>query len=615
MAKVKKVMLDSKTVSTTEMLSSLDNTSFACSSKDILKDVFEGVLPIVDNRCYVGDDVYHDVEFFQSFSTKGSSTIFDVVSSSCKLDGAKEMLRLLLDTPTWNTSMLQKRQAVLQKLMDTPYEQPQHDLLSLETDTLWLFQEEDQNLKDLYDMVFFRFCMLKPLNKSSTALSCYNIYRIIGSPVIGLLSPILYFVIPYLIISYKFKIKVSFKVYLKIMMETMMSGDMFAGKGSSYKYLRVISYVFSVIFWFQGIFNSFEISKTIYKISKHIVSKMNNVAQFLKIAHERVKQSWTDDMQTTFFSNIEDLVSSDVEETYVNSLTVVPFKLTSNFGEQLHSFLVVDKSIIRSLLIKYYMIEGLQACTHFKETFQSSFVKYVDSKKPVLNVQQIGHPCIDIAKIIRNDIHVGGGNNAIITGPNAGGKSTFVKSVLINVILAQTIGITNGFNCEMTPFYAISSQINVPDSKGYESLFEAEMYRCKAKLDMLKTFAPDQFSFFVMDEIFNSTNPVEGISGAYAIAKKMSEYDSCVLMFTTHYVYLTKLKHTNRFTNYRMNVIKDDVSITYPYQLEKGISKQYIALDLLRKNGFDDDIIEEAVSLRNKLVASPGNNQVASPRV
>jgi DNA mismatch repair ATPase MutS len=107
-----------------------------------------------------------------------------------------------------------------------------------------------------------------------------------------------------------------------------------------------------------------------------------------------------------------------------------------------------------------------------------------------------------------------------------------------------------------------------------------------------------------MDEIFNSTNPVEGIAGAYAIAKKMSEYPNCVLLFTTHYIYLTKLKRTGNFTNYRMNIVRDPQTneIQYPYILSRGISKQYIALDLLKKNGFDEDVIAEALLIKDKLI-------------
>jgi DNA mismatch repair protein MutS len=212
---------------------------------------------------------------------------------------------------------------------------------------------------------------------------------------------------------------------------------------------------------------------------------------------------------------------------------------------------------------------------------------------------------LDYDKVVKNDIFLDNEKpNAILTGPNAGGKSTFVKSLLINALLAQTVGISVASHAEVTPFSVISSQINIPDCKGYESLFEAEMYRCKNKLDLLQKHTGDSKCLFVMDEIFNSTNPVEGIAGAYAIAKKISEHTNCILVFTTHYVYLTKLRKTGRFGNLKMNVERTtDGQISYPYKLSKGVSKQYIALDLLKKNGFDEDIITQAVSIKDRLVA------------
>lgn len=73
-------------------------------------------------------------------------------------------------------------------------------------------------------------------------------------------------------------------------------------------------------------------------------------------------------------------------------------------------------------------------------------------------------------------------------------------------------------------------------------------------------------------------------------------------MFTTHYSYLTKLKHTGRFANYRMNIERTpEGDMQYPYKLQLGVSKQYIALELLRKNGFDEDLIQEALQVKSKL--------------
>ena len=109
-----------------------------------------------------------------------------------------------------------------------------------------------------------------------------------------------------------------------------------------------------------------------------------------------------------------------------------------------------------------------------------------------------------------------------------------------------------------------------------------------------------------MDEIFSSTNPVEGISGAYAVAKKISQDQGAMLLFTTHFVYLTKLakKVPDRFINYKMNVTRNENGdIEFPYKLESGISKQFVALELLKKSGYDADVIEEALNMKEYLTS------------
>lgn len=117
-----------------------------------------------------------------------------------------------------------------------------------------------------------------------------------------------------------------------------------------------------------------------------------------------------------------------------------------------------------------------------------------------------------------------------------------------------------------------------------------------------------------MDEIFNSTNPVEGISGAYAVAKKLTTFPMLRCFITTHYTYLTKLQKAShstnppvRFVNMRMDA-KTDLGaseIRYSYRLQPGVSRQYIALELLRKNGFDLDLIEDAIAVKKQLLTLP----------
>ena len=103
-----------------------------------------------------------------------------------------------------------------------------------------------------------------------------------------------------------------------------------------------------------------------------------------------------------------------------------------------------------------------------------------------------------------------------------------------------------------------------------------------------------------MDEIFNSTNPEEGISGAYAICKKMSKFKNNISIITTHFNYLTKL-NKHGYENYKIKIHKVNNKIIYPYKLEKGISNQFIALDLLKQKGFDNEIIEESHKVYKKI--------------
>ena len=102
-----------------------------------------------------------------------------------------------------------------------------------------------------------------------------------------------------------------------------------------------------------------------------------------------------------------------------------------------------------------------------------------------------------------------------------------------------------------------------------------------------------------MDEVFSSTNVVEGVAGAYGILEKISSFSNVCTIVTTHFLYLTKLKS---FQKFKMNVEFDESdNITYPYKLEFGYSKQLVAIELI-KNNFDEDVINTSLYIKNKLL-------------
>ena len=104
-------------------------------------------------------------------------------------------------------------------------------------------------------------------------------------------------------------------------------------------------------------------------------------------------------------------------------------------------------------------------------------------------------------------------NNFIITGPNASGKTTLLKTTLINLILSQQIGFGCYTKCSIIPYDFFYSYLNIPDTSGRDSLFQAEARRC---LDILHIIQqdPDKRHFCIFDELYSGTNPREAISSA-----------------------------------------------------------------------------------------------------
>jgi DNA mismatch repair protein MutS len=270
-------------------------------------------------------------------------------------------------------------------------------------------------------------------------------------------------------------------------------------------------------------------------------------------------------------------------------------------------------------LIDYH----INNCSLYKKEF--SLCNYIiSSPVPMIAFKSIWHPSFTREAYVKNDSVIN--HNYLITGPNASGKSTYIKSVGILVILSQTIGLCNADTLELTPFKLINTYINIPDCKGKESLFQAEMNRCIYYLENVKLLAENkrQFAFNIMDEVFSGTNPDEGVSGAYSYLYELSKYPKSINLITTHYDYLSKLeKETNNFKNYHFNIRVDNhnkqnkqnkqnnqnkqnkpdkQSIKFTYKIKYGKSTTKIALELLNQSCFNKDMMNKSLDIYNELL-------------
>ena len=213
-------------------------------------------------------------------------------------------------------------------------------------------------------------------------------------------------------------------------------------------------------------------------------------------------------------------------------------------------------------------------------------------------------------------------NNILLTGPNGSGKSTFLKSVMTNIILAQTLGIAFAKEIRLTPFQYLSTYLNIPDCQGRESLFQAEMTRCHQHLELLRDLEHRSprtgFSFNIMDEIFVSTNYLEGMSGAYAVIKHLGTLQNSCHIITTHFDKLTSASgHSNSIPGYankyfRIDTVGDPLAenpeIHKDYLLRDGVNDRHLALHLLKLRGFNAELVQDAREMYSRLTSSIAND-------
>jgi hypothetical protein len=602
-----KDLLRSKETNALETCSSEHNV-IECSKKTYKIDVYP-------TDMIVGKDVLTDLEIFVPYDNESyHTTVFHFFQEQCSSEGSKTFLKNMLENPIHNAHMLEKRKDCFSKLEllynDNDFTSLKKTLKNTEKDFLWFFSQKEKAIDELLNSIYFSYWMMNKLNDSSSFMTSYNFYKIILSPMIGILSPVIYFVIPFIILKIKFGkvFQMSFTSYVKMLYKSMtMSSNLINlldNKGGMLSRLQTVTYVLSLVFYFQGMFNTISVSRTTYKIIEYISTKVNNAFIYLKSCTELNNILWNEiksELESCFIANTFDPVDESFLKILHEYKPFNKFTIFSNFGNQLVKYKKFDQTEVLNIVNKTYILDGLLAIIDVKKILGMSYTHYVnDSSKPFVTCKQAWHLCIDKNVSVKNNISF---NNAIITGPNAGGKSTLIKTLCLIVLLSQTFTISTSESTVLTPFYFINTQINIPDCKGVESLFEAEMNRCLYTLSIVKAH-PDKKSLIVMDEIFNSTNLVEAIAGAYSILQKLSEFKNVITIITTHFVYLCKLKKHTTFECFKMNVMIDSKNdkIDFPYILSKGVSKQYVALELLKKRGFDDSIITNALKIKQKLI-------------
>jgi hypothetical protein len=190
---------------------------------------------------------------------------------------------------------------------------------------------------------------------------------------------------------------------------------------------------------------------------------------------------------------------------------------------------------------------------------------------------------------VKNDLSME--KNIILTGPNASGKTTVLKTTLINIIFSQQWGCGFYKSARFRPYTHIHSYLNIPDSSGRDSLFQAESRRCKEILDCVhETSAKASHHFCIFDELYSGTNYKEATRAALSFLRYLSRFPHVDFILTTHYRKICKNK-ASRIANYKMHVIEDGDNIKYTFKMKPGVSKVEGGVRILKEMNYPDEMI------------------------
>lgn len=202
-----------------------------------------------------------------------------------------------------------------------------------------------------------------------------------------------------------------------------------------------------------------------------------------------------------------------------------------------------------------------------------------------------GHPLIPEAQRVCNDIMLEEGKRIMmVTGPNMAGKSTFLRTVGVNMVLAMAGAPVCAAQFDISPVRLLTSMQTSDSLDKHLSLFYAELQRLKMILDGIKDQADPEGQgfpvFFMIDEMLKGTNALDRQKGSIVLVKQLEKLAATGIV-ATHDLELTKLESDDGIVNYHFDGYVEGDKLLFDYKLKRGICESFNAVVLMKKIGID----------------------------
>ena len=508
---------------------------------------------------------------------------------------------------TTNTQFLQETQQLISKFHGLDLGNGEESVDYDNFREMWRDIKEDAFFLEKYG--YMEWSMLLYLNENASFLQCLSFVNVV-SPLVSLLLPLIFIILPFIILKIQ-RIPINFTVYLEVLKSV--AKNHFIGKALTtmtsfgwdklaYLFLTAGLYFLQI---YQNVLACYRFYRNMMLVNKHLM-------EMRKFVHRSIHQmnalmEITRNLPTYhgFYVDV-DLHCMALIKLYGELSNIYPFQSSLNkFGESgymLRTYyrLFTDSDYEASLRYASGFegyIENLRGiCSNIKDG-NISLASFTTDLSGTVLVEQCYPPLLadineQVVKISRNTVDLN--KNIILSGPNRSGKTTVLKTTTLNLIFTQQIGCGFYTSARICPYSHIHSYLNIPDTSGRDSLFQAESRRCKEILDTINAANEGSRHFCIFDELYSGTNPDEATKAGYAFLKYLNRYKQVDFMLTTHYVKICKkFLKSDQIDNYKMCVRElEDGGYNYTYKIVRGISKIKGAAQVMKDMDYPDEIIQ-----------------------
>jgi DNA mismatch repair protein MutS len=233
---------------------------------------------------------------------------------------------------------------------------------------------------------------------------------------------------------------------------------------------------------------------------------------------------------------------------------------------------------------------------------------------PCIEIEQGRHPVVEArlmetsgAAFIPNDCRLDAKRRMmVVTGPNMGGKSTFMRQVALIALLAAMGSYVPATACRLGPMDAIHTRIGAADDlANAQSTFMLEMTEAAAIIH-----AATEHSLVLMDEIGRGTSTFDGLALAGAIAGHLHDRNQAFTLFATHYFELTRLPERHpRALNVHVGVAESGDDIVFLHELQHGPASRSYGVQVARLAGMPHSLIRQARATLESLEAQQRDSE------